>query len=150
MTLGGSYARIETLGDCVPRYECGFAGASRDRPSLGGWAEWQRAYATELLAVEARRAFDRLRLQRALDDEEVARVHEAATERAIGQIRLTPAILRRAGQAMPTVVKTLDALHLASALVFEESREEGLVFATHDRQQAIAARALGFEVVGAT
>ena len=49
---------------------------------------------------------------------------------------------------MPTVVKTLEAIHLASALLFEERHEVGLVFGTHDRSQATAARALGFDVVG--
>ena len=51
---------------------------------------------------------------------------------------------------MPTVVKTLDAIHLASALLFAQYREAGLVFGTHDRGQATAARALGFMVVGAS
>ena len=102
------------------------------------------------MGVEARRALDRLRLSRALDDDGLADAHEAiaATERAIGSIRLTSAVLRRASQPMPTVVKTLDAIHLASALLFEERHEVGLVFGTHDRSQATAARALGFDVVG--
>jgi hypothetical protein len=47
-----------------------------------------------------------------------------------------------------TAVRTLDGLHLASALLYRESRREDLVFATHDRRQATAALALGFEVVG--
>ena len=117
---------------------------------LPEWGTWDRAYSSEIMGVEARRALDRLRLAGALDDDELADVHEAitATERAIGSIRLTAAVLRRAGQPMPTVVKTLDALHLASALLFEERHEAGLVFGTHDRSQATAARALGFDVVG--
>jgi hypothetical protein len=45
---------------------------------------------------------------------------------------------------MPTVVKTLDAIHIASALAIRDRREVDLVFATHDTQQATAARALGF------
>ncbi len=48
---------------------------------------------------------------------------------------------------MPTVVKTLDAIHLASAILFTEQFENDLLFAMHDRSQAIAARSLGFEVV---
>ena len=118
--------------------------------AVPGWGQWDRAYSSELMGVEARRALDRLRLDRALDDDGLADAHDAlaATERAIGLIRLTPAVLRRAGQPMPTVVKTLDAIHLASALLFEERREAGLVFGTHDRSQATAARALGFDVVG--
>ena len=48
---------------------------------------------------------------------------------------------------MPTTLGTLDAIHLASALVLREEVPD-LVFATHDRQPAIGARALGFEVIG--
>ena len=63
-------------------------------------------------------------------------------------IRLTGAVLTRASQPMATAVKTLDALHLASALLFSERRRQRLVFATHDRRQGLAARALGLQVVG--
>ena len=84
---------------------------------------------------------DRLWLEHALDDDGLADAHDAlaVTERALGVIRLTSAVLRRAGQSMPTVVKTLDALHLASALLFTEQRDVDLVFGTHDRRQATAA-----------
>jgi hypothetical protein len=50
---------------------------------------------------------------------------------------------------MPTAVKTLDAIHLASALLVRERRAPSLVFVTHDPQRARAARALGFECLGA-
>jgi hypothetical protein len=49
---------------------------------------------------------------------------------------------------MGTVVKTLDALHVATALLLSERRGLDLTFATHDAQQATAARALGFACVG--
>ena len=115
--------------------------------AVSGWGEWDVAYSSELMGVEARRTLDRLRLERALDDGGLADAHDAlaATERAIGMMRLTAAVLRRAGQPMPTFVKTLDAIHLASALLLAE-RRAGLVFGTHDRRQATAARALGFDV----
>ncbi len=121
-----------------------------DGDRLPEWGKWDRAYSSELMAVEARRAIDRLRLERALDDEGLAEAHQrlVATERAIGVIGLTSKVLRRAGQPMPTVVKTLDAIHLASAILFAEQFENDLLFAMHDRSQAIAARSLGFEVVG--
>ena len=107
-----------------------------DAPS--GWGEWDVAYSSELMGVEARRTLDRLRLERALDDDGLADAHDAlaATERAIGVMRLTPAVLRRAGQPMPTFVKTLDALHLASALLLAERRDVGLAFGTHGRMTA--------------
>jgi hypothetical protein len=50
---------------------------------------------------------------------------------------------------MPTIVKTLDAIHLASALAIRERRGIDLLFATHDNQQATAARALGFMCIEA-
>ena len=123
-----------------------------DGDRLLEWGRWDRAYSSELMGVEARRAIDRLRLERALDDHGLGDAHQAlaATERAIGTIGLTPEVLRRAGQPMPTVVKTLDAIHLSTALLFAEQTGTGLVFGTHDRSQAMAARALGFEVVGVT
>jgi predicted nucleic acid-binding protein len=114
------------------------------------WTDWQAAYSNEILRLEARRVIDRLRLGSALDDEGVAQAQEALAriERSIGMIALNRTVLRRASLAMPTVVKTLDSIHLASALLFQERRRDSLVFATHDAQQATGARALGFEVVG--
>jgi predicted nucleic acid-binding protein len=117
---------------------------------LPNWGKWERAYSSELLGVEARRVIDRLRLESALDDAGVAAAQQSLEhlERSIGRIALTRTVLRRAAQPMGTVVRTLDAIHLASALLFQERRAIRLVFATHDQQQAVGARALGFECVG--
>ena len=57
-------------------------------------------------------------------------------------------ILRRAGEPYPVELKTLDTVHLATALMWRDRRAPGLVFATHDRQLGRAAAALGFEVIG--
>ena len=57
-------------------------------------------------------------------------------------------ILRRAALPMGTVDKTLDAIHLGAAMLFGERRGARPIFATHDRQQAAAARALGFQIIG--
>jgi uncharacterized protein len=118
---------------------------------LAAWGRWEAAYSSELLGIEARRVIDRLRVLAALDDHELADVHHDLTriERAIGAIPLTRPVLQRAALPMPTAVKTLDAIHLASALLLRERRTSSLVFATHDPQQLRAARALGFECVGA-
>jgi predicted nucleic acid-binding protein len=114
------------------------------------WADWQAAYSSEILGLEVRRVIDRLRLNATLDDNGIAYAQQALTrlERSIGQISLTRRVMRRAALPMPTSVKTLDAIHLASALLFQERIGDTLVFATHDVQQATGARALGFEVIG--
>ncbi len=113
------------------------------------WGKWDDAYASELMGVEARRCIDRLRLTNALDDEGVAAAHREldAIEKTISSVACTRVTFQRAALPMPTVVKTLDALHLASALLLRESGT-ALIFATHDEKLARAAAALSFEVSG--
>jgi hypothetical protein len=117
---------------------------------LSGWGMWQAAYSSELLGIECRRAIDRLRLEGLFDDEQVAQAGETLTriERAIHRVRLSAPIVREASRTMPTIVKTLHAIHLASAILLRDRRGVDLVFATHDDQQATAARALGFATIG--
>jgi predicted nucleic acid-binding protein len=118
--------------------------------ALPEWGRWEKAYSSELLGLEARRVVDRLRLESALDDDGVASLHQqlGRVERTIARARLDPQVLRRAALPMPTVVKTLDAIHLATALLLAEQRRIEIVFATHDGRQATAARALGFDCIG--
>ncbi len=113
---------------------------------LRAWGKWTAAYSSELLGIECRRAVDRLRLEGLYDDAKVAQANEKLVliERTIRRIRFSASIVQEASRTMPTVVKTLDAIHLASAIVIRERRATDLLFATHDLQQAIAARALGF------
>ena len=117
---------------------------------LAEWASWERAYASELMGVEARRNIDRLKLEAALDDSGLIAAQQdlARVEGTIARVRLTRAVLLRAAMPMGTVVKTLDALHIATALLLRERQNIPLTFATHDQQQAVAAQTLGFECVG--
>ena len=118
-----------------------------DQPrKLSSWAQWTAAYSSELTGVECRRVIDRLRLDAVFDDEEVALATQRLSqmEKSVRRIRLSRSILHAASQTMPTVVKTLDAFHLMSAVAIRERRQVELFFATHDSQQATAARALGF------
>jgi len=113
---------------------------------LRSWGAWTAAYSSELLGVECRRAIDRLRLEGIYDDGQVAEANQRLVdiERTITRIRISHPIIHEASRTMPTVVKTLDAIHLASAVVLRERRHIDLQFSTHDTQQAVAARALGF------
>ena len=105
---------------------------------------------SELIRVECLRVIDRLRISASLSDTDTAALSEEL-HRACGTmefIRLSPLVLGMAGQSFPTTVRTLDALHLASALLWTQSKGTDLVFLTHDNQQGTAARALGFCVDG--
>ena len=111
---------------------------------------WEGLVSSELLAVESLRTLDRLRLQGDLSVEEAASRRETVTEwlEAVDLVRLQPPILARASEPFPTPLGTLDALHLATALVWRDRMRQALVVATHDRDLALAARSFGLEVHG--
>ena len=54
-----------------------------------------------------------------------------------------------ASELLPTALGTLDALHLATALVWRDRIGQTLVMATHDGGLALAERSFGLEVLGA-
>ena len=105
---------------------------------------------SELLAVESCRTIDRLRLQGSLSTEEAAARLLLVTEwlEAIDLVLLRPPVLSRASEPMPTPLGTLDAVHLATALIWRERMRHPLVMARHDGALSLAARSYGFEVLG--
>ena len=113
------------------------------------WGRWEKAYCSTILRVECRRFIDRMRFEQGWNDDDVAAagVHLRRLERVLTRVRLSGAILERASLPMPTIVKTLDAIHIATAALVRERLEPRLTFVTHDRQQANAARALTFDCI---
>lgn len=106
---------------------------------------------SELLAVESLRTIDRLRLQGTLSAGEAASRRAKTTEwlEAVDLVLLQRPVLARASEPFPTPLGTLDALHLATALVWRDRMRQELVMATHDRDLALAARSFGLKVLGA-
>ncbi len=106
---------------------------------------------SELLAVEALRSLDRLRLQGALTTDEAVKRRVVVTEwlEAVDLVVLQRPILARACDPFPVPLGTLDALHLATILVWRERMGRAVVLATHDPALALAARSFGVEVIGA-
>ena len=106
---------------------------------------------SELIAVESARTIDRLRHQGALSTAEAAARLALVAEwlEAIDLVLLRSAVLTRAAEPLPTPLGTLDAVHLATALVWRDRMGSPLVVATHDEALALAARAFQFEVIGA-
>jgi len=60
--------------------------------------------------------------------------------RRLRQVRLTEAVLARAGTARPFTMRALDAIHLASALTI---RQELTAFVCYDKRLLAAAREAG-------
>ena len=121
-----------------------------DGDRLERWGDWQRAHASEILGVEVRRVIDRLRIEGKARDSTLIAFHRELTtiEETIAMVRLTRTVLHRAALPMATPTGTLDAIHIATALMLRERGGEEIVFATHDAQQATAAGGLGFRVIG--
>jgi len=98
---------------------------------------------SELAELECRRTLDRIRLQERIRDEEIAdRFAEIdLLFRSLRVIQFNAPILKRAKASFPTVVRSLDAIHLATAELAQST-----LFLTLDKQQAIAAKAIGLNV----
>jgi predicted nucleic acid-binding protein len=122
----------------------------REPGALEDLRSWDGLVSSELLAVEALRTLDRLRLQSALSSEEAASRRETTSQwlEAVDLVLLQGSVLARAAEPFATPLGTLDALHLATALVWRDRMRQPLVVATHDRDLALAARSFGFEVRG--
>jgi len=104
---------------------------------------------SDLLVIECQRVLQRERLAAHLDDQqysESVNLLEAVLER-LYLIEMGPAVKRRAAGPFPTVIGTLDAIHLSSALLWAEAQPgEDLSIFTHDRQLALCARSLGLRI----
>ncbi|HSL94782.1 MAG TPA: type II toxin-antitoxin system VapC family toxin [Thermoleophilia bacterium] len=106
---------------------------------------------SELTRIECLRAVDNALVRREIDEDEALLRRGAVFQKVKNahRVALSRSIMERAAGGFATQLGTLDALHVATALLWRDGRTADLVFATHDRQQARAARALGFEVLGA-
>jgi predicted nucleic acid-binding protein len=118
---------------------------------LKEWSEIHHGVTSALAEVETLRTLDRLRVSTPMDERQLAQRRETVFRLLEGLeiVEVTRVVLARAGQPLPTALGTLDAIHLASAMLWRErSSEDGLVMATHDGALGLAARACGFEVLG--
>jgi predicted nucleic acid-binding protein len=116
---------------------------------VGIWGHWNKAYSSALWRVEALRTVDRLRLTHEISDTEVAELVRdiQITHETFAIHPVTSQVLQRASETFPTVVGTLDAIHLATALSIREIENVDFLL-THDSQLATAAISLGFEAMG--
>lgn len=124
--------------------------ALRQPDALPEWRRIEQGVASALIMTESLRTLDRLRLRARLADAEVAS-RRATILRLIASLELVEVeavVLERAAQPMPTELGTLDAIHLATALLWKEMSRVDLVMATHDSALGLAAQAHGLPVVG--
>jgi predicted nucleic acid-binding protein len=114
-------------------------------PALRQW----RLVSSQLVDVEVRRTLLHYHAEHLLSAAKFARrVNEWNLFRdSIDLIPISNGIMQRAAEPFPTLVKTLDAIHLSTALGWAAQTQEQVTMLTHDRQLGIAASACGFQVV---
>lgn len=124
--------------------------ALRQPDALNEWRQIQQGVSSALVLTESLRTLDRLRLRASLTDAQVAsrRGTILALIGSLELVEIDAIVLERAAQPMPTELGTLDAIHLATALLWKEMMKVNLVMATHDGALALGAEAHGLPVVG--
>ena len=115
------------------------------------WPRITGAVSSELIILECLRTIDRARIRLRLDDKDVSQRRAAVLEaiEGFGLVPIGPPVLERAAEPFPTMLGSLDAIHLASALLVRDEFDD-LSLATHDEELALAARAEGLRVHGSS
>lgn len=103
------------------------------RNALREWPTIERGIASALVQVECLRTLDRLRIQQRIAEESIAERREAVYTviETMEVTALTDTVMSRAAAPFPTVLGTLDAPHLATALLWRDQTQQDLVLATH-------------------
>jgi predicted nucleic acid-binding protein len=118
--------------------------------ALPEWRDIERGVSSALVTTESLRTLDRVRLRVNLSDIEVARRRATilALIESLELVEIDSSVLDRAAQPMPTELGTLDAIHLASALLWKDALGADPFMVTHDKALALAAQAHGLKVLG--
>jgi uncharacterized protein len=118
--------------------------------ALPEWRDIERGVSSALVTTESLRTLDRVRLRVNLSDIEVARRRATILSLidSLELVEIDSVVLERAAQPMPTELGTLDAIHLASALLWQDTLGVDAVMATHDKALGLAAQAHGLQVLG--
>ncbi len=120
---------------------------------LREWDSLDLGVSSTLMRVECHRAVERAWRTGELTEAQ----YEAARAKAEDMLRhvqlaaIDDAVIAIAARPFPTFVTSLDAIHLATAVVYRRTQppdQRPIVFATHDRRLATAAAAMHFEVIG--
>ena len=106
--------------------------------------EFPRVVSSELIEIECRRVLHRCRLTGELTDETLTVARERLDEvlAGIDLLEMSMQIKQRAMDPFPVNVRTLDALHVATALMVGEDAG-GVALFSHDEGMNRCARSLG-------
>ena len=116
---------------------------------LEQWGSWTIAVSSELAKVEVWRNVHRLHVLRTISDDEFKNLSDAAAWllAQIDFIRLDARVLRKSAGPFRTVIGALDAIHLSTAVLWRDDKNEEMTFLSHDQQLRKAASDHGFGIL---
>ncbi len=97
---------------------------------------------SSVLSLECRSALARRRRDGDMDEREFGKILKnlAAGLASVETVRITDEVLKRAEEVtLRSTARTLDAIHIASALLFRDTTGIDLAFVTSDKKQCEAA-----------
>lgn len=119
-------------------------------PELKEWAKIRQFVSSRLLRLECFRTLHRWYSRSQVSDEEMALRLDGLQSMMthIGILPIAERVLQKAEENFLLPVGSLDGIHLATALLWRERHGDDIVFATHDRELGLAAKAYGFQIIG--
>ncbi len=124
--------------------------AFNEPDKIRGLSQFSKLATSELAQVELRRILDRFRLVTRAPESSLIAIGEKIEmiKRTMTLLNLTRPVLMRAGHPLPVVLGTLDAIHLSSALTWQDLVGEPVKVLTHDVQLAKACKMMNLETSG--
>lgn len=112
-------------------------------------SEYEEVASSRLLWIETARSLDRAVRSGQITDRDgiEARLAFESMVTGLTRLRITESVLSRASEGFPTIIRTLDALHLSTALAWAEgSSRDSIWLWSYDTQLNLCAKAMGFQV----
>ena len=113
--------------------------------AFGSWSSINIAATSQLAWAECCRVTERLRLEQKLDDGRLAAVRQNLRTffSRLHLFEVNSEVVEGAAGSFPTVIGTLDAIHLHTAILWKSELGADVTMVTHDNQLNIAAQATG-------
>jgi predicted nucleic acid-binding protein len=122
----------------------------KEKEAMANFGKIAEAVSSDLLRIECLRTIDRIRIEKKLSEQEylkrTALFFEA--QRGLELIPVSREVLSRASQPFPTMLGTLDAIHLSSCLLYRERVSQDITLCTHDLALHRASSSLGIPTLG--
>lgn len=121
----------------------------KDSNALKDFGQWKHAGSSFLLEVECIRTLDRLRMENRIDAglyaDLLAQLNEFS--RSLELFHIDARVINQAKSQFVAPVKTLDAIHIATAQLWQDELSETVLLISHDQKMNLIAKSLGLKTL---